>query len=137
MTTYNTNVLPNTTGLDLGSDIQRWDGFFNNLTVTGSLNGGLSSADSVQILTTSQTLGYAGAVHTLILATGSGGGITLALPIGISGRRICVKKTDISIGNVNISGSIEGSGTYVLSNQYQYVTLESSDGTSWWVVANN
>lgn len=35
MTTYNTNLLPAQPGLDLGSLVQPWDGFFQNLYLAG------------------------------------------------------------------------------------------------------
>lgn len=39
MATTNTDFLPNTTGLNLGSPDQQWDGFFNDLSVTNLIAG--------------------------------------------------------------------------------------------------
>lgn len=36
MPTYDTNTLPSTTGIDLGATTQRWDGYFQNLDVSGT-----------------------------------------------------------------------------------------------------
>jgi len=138
MSTTNTDFLPNATGLNLGSPDQRWDGYFDDIVVTGSINTGPQTSDSVQVLSTSQAVGFAGAVHTMILATGGALGITLTLPsaAGYSGQVMKIKKTDASVGFVSISGSIDGNASYDLSNQYQYVNLEAGNGT-WQVVGNN
>ena len=37
MGTYSSNLLPNSTGLDLGAPSQRWDGFFKDINVTGTI----------------------------------------------------------------------------------------------------
>lgn len=138
MSTTNTDFLPNTTGLNLGSPDQRWDGFFDDITVVGNING-IRSADSVQILSTSQTVGFANAVHTMILATGgSFPGITLSLPNAAlyPGQVMKIKKMDLTAGAVTISGSVDGAGSYALTNQYQFVALEAGGG-SWNVVGGN
>lgn len=138
MGTVNTNFLPNQTGLNLGSPDQRWNGFFGDILVTGSINGGFSSSDSVQIVSTSQSLGFANSIHTLILATGGVAGISLSLPSAAlySGRIMRIKKTDLSAGAVNLVGSIDGMGSYSLTNQYQFVCLESGNG-AWNIVGAN
>lgn len=138
MGTTNTNFVPNATGLDLGSPDQRWDGFFQNILVAGSINTGPQTSDSVQVLSTTQAVGFAGAVHTMILATSGGAGITLTLPTATAyaGQVIKVKKVDAGVGAVTITGSIDGLSSYPLTNQYQYVCLESGNGT-WQVVGNN
>ena len=67
---------------------------------------------------------------------------TLAAPAAYPGRIITVMKTDASAGGVTLqsfSGVINsagGSGIYILSGQYQYVTMHS-DGTNWNVIGNN
>jgi fibronectin-binding autotransporter adhesin len=42
--TVNTNILPASTGLDLGSSSQRWDGFFRNVNISGTCTGAGCSA---------------------------------------------------------------------------------------------
>lgn len=138
MGTTNTDFLPNTTGLNLGSPDQEWDGFFQDLVVTGSINGGLTSAESIQNLATSQAVGFALGVNTHIRATGGTLGITLTLPspLNYAGRTMRFKKMDLTVGAVNLSGTIDGNSSYALTNQYQYVCVESS-GSSWDIVGNN
>ena len=78
----------------------------------------------------------------LVKATGGAAGITLTLPtaVGRSGQIACIKKVDNGVGTVTIattgSETVDGASTYLLVNQYQYVTVES-DGSNWFVVANN
>jgi hypothetical protein len=43
MGTFNANILPTATGLDLGSNSQRWDAYVRNLDISGSLIGGITS----------------------------------------------------------------------------------------------
>lgn len=134
MGTTNSDFLPNETGLNLGSPDQEWDGFFQDIVVSGSINTGPNTSDSLQQLSTSQTVGFAGAVHTAIEATGGVAGITLTLPLATfyTGRIIKIKKMDLTAGVITISGSIDGASSYVLINQYQYVVLEG--GSSGWDV---
>jgi hypothetical protein len=138
MSTTTTDFLPNATGLNLGSPDQRWDGFFDDITVVGSINTGPRTADSVQQLSTSQVVGFAGAIHTFILATGGAIGISLTLPNPnfYSGQVMKIKKTDLTAGAITIVGSIDGSSSYALINQYQYVAVEAGGGL-WSVVASN
>ncbi len=65
--------------------------------------------------------------------------ITLPTAVGNEGKRITVKRVG-SNGNVTLdpeSGvNIDGSGTYILSAQWKYVTV-ISDGHNWLIIANN
>lgn len=142
MSTTNTDFLPNETGLDLGNPDQRWTGFFDNLSVTGTINGTIVpvelTADTTNSFSTNQTLAFSTAVNALIMATSGGGGITLTLPsaTGLEGRTFRIKKVDAGVGFVTIVGAIDGMANYPLTNQYQYVVLESGNGT-WQIVGNN
>lgn len=77
--------------------------------------------------------------HDLILATGGAGGIaiTLANAALCDGRQHTIKRVDSGAGDVTIDtagGNIDANSTYVLSNQFAYVTVVS-DGANWLVVA--
>src|SRR5277367_1641421 len=77
-------------------------------------------------------------------AQGGVGGIVLTLPAAAAypGRIITVMKTDATVGTVTLApfsgviNSPSGSGNYILSGQYQYVTAHS-DSVNWNVIANN
>ena len=103
--------------------------------------GGVS--DSVQSVSTTGSVGFAGGVNSFIKATSGAGGITLTLlsAVGVSGRSLTIKKIDSGVGAVTIATSssqnIDGStASYVLPSQWQYIKLES-DGSNWFIVANN
>jgi len=66
---------------------------------------------------------------------------TITLPDATShcaGRIYTVKLTVSGTGTVATTSSqnIDGATTYSLSAQYKYVTVQS-DGTQWWIIANN
>lgn len=73
-------------------------------------------------------------------ATGAARTITTYAAAGNKGRRITVKKADISTNTVTLDGNaaetIDGALTYVLRFQYNFVTVES-DGSNWLIVATN
>jgi hypothetical protein len=68
--------------------------------------------------------------------------ITLTLPtaVGHAGERMRVKRINSAAGNVIVDGNgsetIDGGLTYTLTNQYQFVELES-DGANWLIVGLN
>ena len=102
-----------------------------------------SSIDSIQSISVSVTLGFAGAGNTLVKGTSGAGGITLTLisAVGIAGRSMKIIKIDSGVGAVTITPNgtqnINGvNASYLLTNQYQYVVLES-DGANWFVIGNN
>lgn len=77
----------------------------------------------------------------IILADASSVSITITLPDPSKTRRhITVKKIDSSSNAITINPydteTIEGSSSYSLSSQYQYVTL-TSDGSNWYIIANS
>lgn len=65
------------------------------------------------------------------------GARTMTLPTSVTaGAHLSVEKVDSSTSTVTISGSIRGSaGTYVLTAQYESVTLVADPGGSWWVIS--
>jgi hypothetical protein len=99
------------------------------------------SNDAVQGFNTNGNITFLGQTNTFVKATGGASGISLNLPdaIGNSGQQITVIKIDASAGNVTLVALVEpqqetinGQDTYVLTNQYQSVTLES-DNANWFV----
>ena len=68
--------------------------------------------------------------------------ITLTLPtaVGHAGQRFRIMRINSTAGNVIIattsSQTINGNASYTLTNQYQYVEVES-DGTNWFIWDNN
>jgi hypothetical protein len=66
------------------------------------------------------------------------GAISGLLPSAAScpGKVITVKKVDSGTGTVTVTGSIDGQASYILSGQFQYVTL-LSNGVTFDVIANN
>jgi len=103
-----------------------------------------SIPDSVQSFSVNTTVTMSGSINSYVAGVGGSSGITLTLPSpagsdsngSFTGRVFKIKKTDSGAGSVTVSGSIDGSASYVLNNQYQYVILES-DGAIWQVVGNN
>ena len=97
--------------------------------------------DSVQNLTTSQTIALTGATNTFVKATGGSAGITLELPsaVSLSGRKITIMKVDTDVGAILVEGQpaqgINGLSTYEISNTYQSITVES-DNSNWFIVAS-
>lgn len=102
----------------------------------GSVGGGV---DNFLALSTSQAIVFGGG-NVMIDATAGAGGITLTLPtaVGLSGQSARVTMIDTGVGGVTInttsSQTINGSLTYVLTDQWQTATFESN-GANWRVVA--
>lgn len=69
------------------------------------------------------------------LCTAGSGGITLTLPSasGNTGRIIYIKKIDAGVGNVIISGAIDGGSQKILYYQYESMTVVSN-GSSWYII---
>lgn len=118
----------------------------NNIVPTGGGGGGggisVNLQDSVQNISTSQAVGFLSATNTLIKATAGAGGITLTAPsaVGVSGQTMRIVMIDTGVGGVTIATTggqtISGRANWVLSNQWQYVQMES-DNVNWIVTAFN
>jgi hypothetical protein len=104
--------------------------------------GGGSTPESVQTKSANATIGFAGAINTLVEATAGVGGITLTLPtaVGVVGQTIRIIMVDAGAGGVNIvttsSQTINGATTYKLTNQWQTISMES-DNANWVIVSSN
>lgn len=87
--------------------------------------------------TTPQTLD---STHHIVTVDATTGNSTINLPtaVGISGTEYVIKKTDATANTVTIDGAttetIDGATTKVLSNQYDFVQIQS-DGADWVIVA--
>ncbi|MDD5456416.1 MAG: hypothetical protein PHV30_05215 [Candidatus Margulisbacteria bacterium] len=105
----------------------------STLDVNGSLSVALSIKTSSYTLTGSDSI---------VLANAGNGQITMTLPTaaGIDGRYYTIKKIDTGKNKVVIATSagqlIDKDSTYVLTMQYEYVTLVS-DGSNWVIIGNN
>ena len=114
---------------------------------------GIRFADGTSMFTAAvgtsglQTISITGGINiqagagVLVKATGGAGGITLTLPTAVGlNNQACIKKVDSGVGAVTIATTggqtIDGSSSYLLVNQWQYVTIQS-DGANWLIVANN
>lgn len=103
------------------------------------------SGNAPLIITTASTSGalsYGATPWTAELDTSGAGGITRTLPtaVGNSGSVFVLKKIDSGIGAVTIATTggqtIDGSSTWLLTNQYQYVAMVS-DGSNFQIFSNN
>lgn len=108
----------------------------------GTGGGGTAPVDSVQLINSSQTVGFAGATNTLIKATAGVGGITATLisAIGVAGQRIRIFKADAAVGAITVATSggqtISGAASLTLTNQWQFLQVES-DNANWIIIASN
>lgn len=110
-------------------------GATGNANSTVQVDGSLSMA--IKTVTSNYTI--TGADNT-ILADATSGALTVTLPSpsGISGRIYTIKK--IGTGDIDnaltitpASGTIDGGASYVIYNDWTYVTLQT-DGTNWYII---
>jgi hypothetical protein len=73
-------------------------------------------------------------------ATGAAFQVTLPTAVNIGGRRITVKKTDVSANAVTVgttsAQTIDGAASFALAAQFKYITVQS-DGANWINVGSN
>jgi len=107
--------------------------------ITGVVKTAAGIEGAVAKITAATTLGDA---HHTVLADATAGTFATTLPAaaGVTGREYRIKKTDASANAVTVTAQagelIDGANTFVLSTQYKYVTVQS-DGTQWYIIANN
>lgn len=78
------------------------------------------------------------ASHSIVEVTATGQTITLPTAVGIEGRiyTIILSASGSATVATTSSQNINGATTYSLASQYKYVTVVSN-GTQWYVIANN
>jgi hypothetical protein len=95
----------------------------NNLTTVETINAGATLNDSDRVL--------------FVNATSAS--ITIALPAADNTYEFVIKKIDSSANTVTINADpgdlIEGSASYTLTTQYDYVRLISDETTNWFVIS--
>ncbi|SHM01614.1 hypothetical protein SAMN05444266_10682 [Chitinophaga jiangningensis] len=116
-------------------------GLAANVGGTAAANSTLQVSGSMAMnITTLSSNGTLAATDNTVLVNTTSGSITVTLPspTGIRGRIYTIKK--IGSGGIDNSltisptgGTIDGASTYVIYNDYTYVTLQT-DGTNWYVI---
>ncbi len=112
-------------------------------TYTGSGGGGSQLPPEVKTVSTTATLSLTpsnsstyNSIEVIYTCTGSSAyTVTLPTAASIEGKKIHVKR--LATANITIDGdgseTIDGSATFVLSTQYEAITL-ISDGTNWIII---
>jgi hypothetical protein len=97
------------------------------------VDGPISTAISTQTALTYTIT----ATDSVIIVDATSNNVDISLPSasGIAGRKYTIKRIDSSANTVNVIGSIDGVLSYALT-QWQYVAVVS-DGTQWYIIANN
>ena len=118
------------------ADMQQWQNTSSVVLARVDANGSLTCAGFGAAVVSKGTNCTATTADRTIIVTAA---VTITLPAasGNAGREYTVKNT--SSGTVTVqssSGNIDGSATYPLGATNKYVTLVS-DGSNWYVVANN
>lgn len=124
MPSYDANVLPSTTGFDLGSPTQRWDAYLQNLDISGDVTG-WDTSDSDGEINVGSTGGTATAPTTapvLLQHSTTGGSIAdgtyycVWTGVNLNGETTASPETSITIS--------AGTGTARIS--------ANAAGRSWW-----
>jgi hypothetical protein len=108
-------------------------------TITAAGGGGTGN-DTYVNATFSQALSFPVSGGLLVDATAGAGGITLTLPtaVGVSGLKAAIIQIDAGAGGVTInttsSQTINDTTSYVLTNQWQSITVESNNA-NWRIVS--
>lgn len=129
-------------GLAIGTDVQ---GFVSS-TATGSGSIVLSTGAAISTPTLNgyrvarrsvSTSGNITSADVVVLASASGGVVSLALPAAstVPGQQFTIKKTDSSANSVNVTSTelIDGSNYAYLTSQYQSITVVS-DGSNYFII---
>lgn len=108
---------------------------------TGSANSTMQVDGSLSMAIKTVTANYtATAADNTLLANTTSGAITITLPsaTGVSGRIYTIKK--IGTGGIDNqltispgSGTIDGGSSYIIYNDWTYVTLQT-DGSNWYII---
>jgi hypothetical protein len=138
-----TPVVQQSATADLGTALSnlglRASGTAYTMTTTGFISLGGAVAVIPTTRSANATLTSTSVMNNLINATS--GNITITLPATTvrSGLTFTIKKTDSSVNTVTVTragtDTIDGATTYVLSTQYQFVTIVSDSAGTWWITA--
>ncbi|MBV8254045.1 MAG: hypothetical protein JO154_15690 [Chitinophaga sp.] len=112
-----------------------------NIGSSADANSTLQVSGSLSLNITTQTSNYTltGTDNTVLVNTTSSAlTVTLPAPTNMVGRVYTIKKIgtggiDNSLTISPTSGTIDGASTYVIYNDYSYVTV-TTDGTNWYVI---
>ena len=149
-----------TTGLTIGTATTQKLGFFNATPVvqqtattdlgTALSNLGLRAAGTAYPITTSGNVAFTGSMRKSVTsrtgavtlttsnseyqaADATSGAFTITLPAtATAGYIYTIKKVDASANAVTVAGTIDGVTNYVLSNQYDSVTVISTTTSGTW-----
>ncbi len=149
-----------TTGLRIGTATTQKLGFFNATPVvqqtattdlgTALSNLGLRAAGTAYPITTSGNVAFTGSMRKSVTsrtgavtlttsnseyqaADATSGAFTITLPAtATAGYIYTIKKVDASANAVTVAGTIDGVTNYVLSNQYDSVTVISTTTSGTW-----
>lgn len=105
-------------------------------TGAASPGGALNNLTTVQTITAGTTLNDA---DRILFVNATSGNIAIALPSADNVYEFVIKKVDSSVNTVTINADpgdlIQGSASFVLSTQYQYIRLVSDETTNWFIVS--
>lgn len=104
--------------------------------------GAASSGGALNRLTTVETVTAGVTLNNndrIILADATSTNITVALPSADNIYEFTIKKIDSSANTVTINADpgdlIEGSASYTLTTQYEYVRIVSNETTNWFIIS--
>lgn len=127
-----TDIAADSITAELGSTLQAYDERLDAY-VSGDIALGIVPVTASTVL---------GTGVAAVFGDATAGAITITLPpaFGNTGRQITIKKIDASANYVTVDGNgaetIEGSASYDLTVQGEYLTV-ACDGSGWWITGAN
>lgn len=116
----------------VGGDNNQWGAELNtDLAIIDALGTSTSLPQGASFVATGSVT-----PETVYRVTTNGATVTVTLNASVIGKILTFKQVDGGAGKVVIVGTIDGQGSYVLAQQYQYVRLQWN-GTTYDVIGNN